>query len=45
MYFDPSLLRHFIEPRITACNDIAIARNNELIEQVRAIMKLMEEAH
>ena len=45
MYFDPLLLRHFIEPRITAYNDIAIARNNDLAEQVRAIMKSMEQAH
>lgn len=42
MYVDPLLLRHFIEPRITAYNDIAIARNNDLAEQVRAIMKSME---
>jgi hypothetical protein len=45
IYFDPLLLRHFIEPRITAYNDIAIARNNDLAEQVRAIMKSMEQAH
>ena len=45
MYSDPALLRNFVEPRINAYNGIAVARNNDLAEQVRAIMKSMEQAH
>jgi hypothetical protein len=45
MYSDPALLRNFVEPRIKAYNGIAVARNNDLAEQVRAIMKSMEQAH
>jgi hypothetical protein len=44
MYFDPALLRSFVEPRIRAYNGIAFARNNDLADQLRTVMKTMEQA-
>ena len=45
MYSDPALLKNFVEPRIKTYNGIAVDRNNDLAEQVRAVMNLMEQAH
>lgn len=38
MYSNRALLRDFIEHRLKAYNKIAVARNNNLVEQVRGIM-------
>lgn len=44
MYSNPALLRDFIEPRLKAYNTVAITRNNNLVEQVRGIMRAVEQA-
>jgi len=43
MYSDSALLRAFVEPRIKAYNDIAVARNNDLAEQMRKAMNTLKQ--
>lgn len=42
MYANPSMLKNFIEPRIRIYNQIAVARNDALVEKLCALMMLEE---
>jgi hypothetical protein len=42
MYADPVRLRKFIEPKLKSYNEIAVARNDALVEKLRRTMKDQE---